>query len=187
MMTIFLGLAAAALQPSFDCAGARSPVEHALCASEELAALDREEARLYRLALAAAPVRRQSLIDRQRLFLRDRNDCLESLAPLRACLRDAYLGDIADLRRLTPGAPDGLSSAPIHFHCDADYPDLYLTLFALAPPQAYVTIPDVNEGQPLALAPGAAPLYVGRYATDWVYDPRTAQVRVGARICTRVG
>jgi len=188
MISILLSLALAASQPSFDCARARGAVERSICASDELAALDREEARLYRLALAASPIRQQMFVDRQRRFLGDRNECAASYAPLDACIRNAYLGDIADIRRLSAAAAGdhgGISSGPFRFDCDADYPDVYLTLFDLTPPQGYVAIPEVNEGQPLAVAPGAGQPYVGRYATDWIFDPGASQVRVGARICTR--
>src|SRR5437870_5090367 len=66
MIVLLLGFAAAAAQPSFDCARAHRAPERAICANEELAALDREEARLYRLALDASPIRQQALVDRQR-------------------------------------------------------------------------------------------------------------------------
>jgi hypothetical protein len=190
MISALLSLALAAAQPSFDCARARTAVERTICASEMLAALDREEARLYEIALTASPDRRQSLIERQRRFVRDRNECASSYAPLDECIRDAYLGDVADIRRLSGAAAIdqcGLSSGPFHFDCDADYPDVYITLFELIPAQGYASVPEVNEGQPLVAGQGADQLYVGRYATDWIYDPRTSQVRIGARICTRAG
>lgn len=187
MMSLLLGLAAATAQPSFDCTRARRAAEQVICASGELAALDREEARLYRLAQGGSATRQQAVLDRQRQFLSDRNECAGSAEPLDACVRDAYLGDIADLRRLSAAGRDqgGLSSGPFRFRCDADYPDVYVTLFELTPAQAYVTIPDVNEGQPLVVGAGGGTLYVGRYATDWIFDPRASQVRVGARVCTR--
>jgi uncharacterized protein len=173
---LLLGLAAAAAaQPSFDCARARGAIEPAICASEELAALDREEARLYRLALAGAPTRQQPLVARQRRFLDDREECGGSYEPREQCIRDAYLGDIADLRRLSAAGGDqaGLSSGPLHFRCDGDYPEAYVTLFELSPRQAYVSVPSVEEGQPLLAS--ASGSYVGRYATGWTYD---------ARVCT---
>ncbi|MBV9881851.1 MAG: DUF1311 domain-containing protein [Sphingomonadaceae bacterium] len=184
MIGLLLWLAAAAAQPSFDCARARGAIEPAICASEELAALDREEARLYRLALAGAPTRQQSLVARQRRFLDERDECGGSYEPLGECVRNAYLGDIADLRRLSAAGRDrdGPSSGPLHFRCDGDYPDIYVTLFALSPRQAYVSVPSVNEGQPM-VAGNAGALYVGRYATGWTYDPAARRVRIDARIC----
>ena len=183
MIGLLMGLTAAAAQPSFDCARARSGVEQAICASEELSALDREEAMLYRLAQGAAPTRQQELLDRQREFLGDRNECAGSYEPLADCIRNAYLGDIADLRRLSAAArgQGGLSSGPLHFRCDGDFPDVYLTLFELSPRQAYLSVPSVNEGQPLAA--GANGLFAGRYATGWTYDPAARRVRIDARIC----
>jgi hypothetical protein len=185
-MILTFALAAAAMQPSFDCARARTQIEHAICADDELGALDREEARLYRLALAGAPARRQALVERQRQFLHDRDDCPASAAPLDECLRDAYLGDVADLRRLSAGAGDrgGISSGPLHFRCDGGFSDVYITLFDLPSLQAYLSIPAQNEGQPLLMAEDGEPRYVGRYATDMIYELRASRVRVGARICT---
>src|SRR4051812_43754298 len=112
MILTFLSLAAAAMQPSFDCTRARTQIEHALCANEELGALDREEARLYRVALAAVPARRQQVLAGQREFLQDRDGyCMDSPI-MNECLRDAYLEGIANLRRQSAAGQDrgGLSS-----------------------------------------------------------------------------
>src|SRR3954468_8330596 len=105
MIALLLGLAAAT-QPSFDCTRAHGAIEQAVCASEELAALDREEARLYRLGLGGSSTPQQNLLERQRQFLSDRNGCAGSSEPLAACIRDAYLGDVADLRRLSAAGRD---------------------------------------------------------------------------------
>jgi hypothetical protein len=50
--------------------------------------------------------------------------------------------------------------------------------------QAYLSIPAQNEGQPLLMSEDGEPRYVGRYATDMIYELRASRVRVGARICT---
>jgi uncharacterized protein YecT (DUF1311 family) len=75
IMGVALLLLAAAAAPSFDCARARGAVEQAICASAALAELDREEARLYRLARAVPQARREALRDRQRAFLAERDSC----------------------------------------------------------------------------------------------------------------
>ena len=185
MVFVFMALAASAMEPSFDCARASNRVEHALCASEELGELDREAARLYRIALDASPAGRQLLVQGQRDFLRDRNGCTESAAPLDDCIRDSYLADIADLRRLPAAGSDrgGISSGPIHFHC-AGYRDIFVTLFALPTPQAYISVPAANEGQPLVADDENGQHYVGRYATDEIYDARTGRAMLGPTVCT---
>jgi hypothetical protein len=182
----FLQLAAATAAPSFDCAKASTPVEHAICASAELAELDREEARLYRLARAVPQARVEQLRERQREFLATRNGCSESLGPIDECLRNAYLGDIAELRRVAGLADDtqGLSFGPNRFACDGGYPDLYVVVFLTEPEQAYLSNPAQDEGQPLVVTDPAEPqVLVGRYATDMIYDIDKAEVRVGRRIC----
>ena len=191
-MTILAILAAAAATtaPSFDCARASGEVEQAICASPALAELDREEARLYRLARAVPQARREALRGRQREFLAARDSCPESAAPLAECLRDAYLGDIAELRRVSGLADDneGLSFGPQRFVCDGGYPDVYVTVFLTEPEQGWLAVPSQNEGQPLVAADPARPdLLVGRYATDMTYDNDKAVVTVGRRICTPAG
>lgn len=183
----FLQLAATATAPSFDCAKARSEVEQAICADPALAELDREEARLYRIARAAPQARRDDLRTRQREFLEQRDSCSESAAPLAECLRDAYLGDIAELRRLAGLADEhlGLSFGPQRFACDGGYPDVYVTVVLTEPEQAWLAIPSLEEGQPLVVSDPARPqVLVGRYATDMTYDKDKAVVTVGRRICT---
>ncbi len=189
MALAFLQLAAATAAPSFDCAKARSEVEHAICASAAVAELDREEARLYRIARGVPNARRGELVARQREFLEERDGCTESAAPLDECLRNAYLGDIAVLRRVSGLADDneGLSFGPNRFACDSGYPDVYVTVFLTEPEQGWIDIPSLNEGQPLVADPAKPQVLVGRYATDMVYDIDRATVRIGQRICTSAG
>ncbi len=184
-MIALLAMAAAASGPSFDCARARTKIELAICASGELSALDREEARLYRLALAGPAQERGGLVARQRQFLRDRDQCAEedSTDTMPACVRDAYLGDISDLRRLAGlgGDAAGLSSGPIRFRCDGGFPDVFVTLFKLTPAQGYISMPTTGEGQPLRAVPGTSQLE-GQYDTGMVYDGADG-LRINARIC----
>jgi len=184
VFTSFIGLSGAFMQPSFDCARARTGIEHAICSNEELQALDREEARLYRLAAAPAAQHQQAL-NRQREFLEGRDSyCMDS-PTMNDCLRDAYLEGIADLRRTSAAGQDrgGISSGPIRFHCDGGFSDVYVTRFELPALQAYLSIPAQNEGQPLLMAEEGGARYVGRYAEDMIYEPGPPRVRVGARIC----
>jgi uncharacterized protein len=186
MILTLAALAAATMQPSFDCARARTQIEHAMCSNDELGALDREEARLYRVALAATPARRQQILAGQREFLEDRDSyCMDS-PTMNDCLRDAYLEGIANLRRQSAAGQDrgGLSSGPLRFHCDGGFSDVYVTLFDLPARQAYLSIPAQNEGQPLSVSEDGEGRYIGRYANDMIYEPRGPRVRVGARICT---
>ena len=190
MILALLQLAAApGPGPSFDCARARSAVERSLCANAELAALDREEARLYRLALRGAPAaRRAHLVARQREFLAGRNRCGEDLEPFDQCIRNAYLEDIAEMRRIA-GISDkgGLSSGPVRYRCDSNYPDAWVTRFALDPEQAWVALPARQEGQPLVARAGDGGRLTGRYDTGQVLDADGRRLRLSARICVPVG
>lgn len=183
----FLELAAATVTPSFDCARARSQIEHAICGSVELAELDREEARLYSIALVVPQARKRELVQRQREFLENRDSCTESFGPLGECLRDAYLGDIAELRRVAEIADDneGLSFGPNRFVCDGGYPDVYVTIFATEPKQGWISIPELNEGQPLVANIEDSERLVGRYAEGMYYDIGKATAHIEQRICTR--
>lgn len=180
---------AAALSPSFDCARARSQVEHAICSSAELAELDREEARIYGIARRLPGADRQGLQKRQRDFLRLRDECVESAGQLTECLRDAYLADIGELRRVSGLADDneGLSTGPHRFACDGGYPDVYVTLFATDPGQGNISVPELNEGQPLVADTAEPRWLVGRYADHMVYDKDARVVRLGTVTCTAPG
>ena len=184
MMFLLLQVAAAT-SPSFDCGRARTDIERTICASAELATLDREDARLYRIVLAGPPEQRRDAVERQREFLRERDECRESAAPLEECLRDTYQWDIGELRRIFGllGDTAGLSSGPVRFRCDEGYADAFVTRFRTTPAQAYVTLPTINEGQPLVAAGGDGSL-AGRYATDYVLEAGGRRLRIGARICT---
>lgn len=186
MIFALLQVAAGATGPSFDCGRARTEIEQAVCANAELAALDREEARLYRLALAGPPAQRRRAAARQREFLQARDECSRMAPTVDDCIRTQYLGDIAELRRLyAPGrGADGLSLAPVRYRCDEGFSDAYVTRFRLTPAQAYVTLVRVNEGQPLVASPASEGRLVGRYDTGQILEPDGSLLRINARICT---
>ena len=65
-----------AADPSFDCAKAESDAENAVCASEALAELDVETARLYQLAVAGVSgARLDELKAMQRGWIKGRDGC----------------------------------------------------------------------------------------------------------------
>ena len=183
-MILWLLQLAAAATPSFDCRRARTDIEHAICASSELATLDREEASS--TDWRWPPAQRRRVVARQREFLSDRDSCRESAPALSDCLRDTYQGDIGELRRLFGLSRDaaGLSSGPIQFHCDGGYPDAFVTRFRTTPAQAYVSIPRLNEGQPLLAASARGGPLVGRYDTGQILEAGGSRLRLNARICT---
>lgn len=115
MACIGAGGAAGADGPSYDCARASGPVETAVCADPDLAQLDRELARVYRLARKAPDADR--LVPAQRRWLEVRDSCAAA-ADRHLCLRDAYVARIAGLRQGLADETAGLSLGPFVYRCD---------------------------------------------------------------------
>lgn len=86
-------------RPSFDCANASSKSEIAVCSDSGLSALDVNMATQYRRALAGASPEEQALLRRTRdRFLAYRERC-----PNRACIGDAYVGRMREIRDIMEG------------------------------------------------------------------------------------
>ena len=85
---------AEAMQPSFDCAKAKSVPERAICSDSDLAQLDRELSSVYERALAAAAVEKAS----QLAWIRRRDAACLSRDP-KNCLRTQMQDRIAELQR----------------------------------------------------------------------------------------
>lgn len=79
-------------RPSFDCARATTDAERMICASPELARLDRRMARIYRYGQREQLLSGQ-IVAEQRIWLQLREIC-----PNEECLRAAYEERIATLR-----------------------------------------------------------------------------------------
>jgi len=85
--------------PSFDCAGARTKGEVAVCSDSGLATLDRNMAAQYSRALAAGtPDQRDLLRQTRDRFLGYRDRC-----PNRQCVADAYVGRMREIRDIMEG------------------------------------------------------------------------------------
>jgi uncharacterized protein len=111
-------------QPSFDCTRATNPVEDLLCSDQQPAALDRELARLYQLALAEPGLDtsgRNRLRAFQRGWIKGRDDCWKA-DDLRGCVVSEYAIRIAELRQGYPNARTrddrGISLGPATLDCD---------------------------------------------------------------------
>lgn len=86
-------------RPSFDCADASSKSEIAVCSDSGLSALDVNMAKEYRRALSSASPEEQALLRRTRdRFLAYRDRC-----PNRACIGDAYVGRMREIRDIMEG------------------------------------------------------------------------------------
>lgn len=117
-----------AAAPSFDCAKAESTVEEAICASDQLAALDQEVTRLYRLATKTPdidPARLNDLKAFQRGWIKGRDECWKSSLDLDVCIAQSYAFRIAELRTEFSHArsEDGASDGPYPYVCEGlNYP-----------------------------------------------------------------
>jgi hypothetical protein len=86
-------------RPSFDCAKARTSGETAVCSDAGLATLDRNMAAQYGRAIAGASPDQQALLRRTReRFLGYRDRC-----PNNACIGDAYVGRMREIRDIMEG------------------------------------------------------------------------------------
>ena len=123
-LALALGAPAAwALDPSFDCSKAASEAEQAVCASDALASLDLELARLYRLAESApgqTKAGRDSLHAMQRGWIKGRDECWKSSLGVPLCAANEYSFRIYYLRRdhAEARAEEGASLGPFEYACD---------------------------------------------------------------------
>jgi hypothetical protein len=89
----------AGARPSFDCAKARTRGEVAVCSNAGLAALDRNMAAQYARSIdVATPQQRALLRSTRDRFLAYRDRC-----PNRACIGDAYVGRMREIRDIMEG------------------------------------------------------------------------------------
>lgn len=123
LVALAAGTAGAAEGPSFDCGKAESGAEKLVCGDARLAELDRETARLYRLALDGPEMTadgRKALVATQRGWVKGRDDCWKAAEP-GTCVADAYFDRIAELRQGYAGARSddaaGISFGPFATAC----------------------------------------------------------------------
>jgi len=89
----------ASARPSFDCAQARTHGEIAVCGDAGLAALDRNMAAQYSRSMGLASAEQRALLERTRdRFLGYRDRC-----PNNACIGDAYVGRMREIRDIMEG------------------------------------------------------------------------------------
>lgn len=91
--------ASAAGRASFDCAKAHSKGQVAVCSNPGLAALDRNMAAQYANAISTATAEQKDLLKRTRdRFMEYRDRC-----PNRACISEAYVGRMREIRDIMEG------------------------------------------------------------------------------------
>jgi uncharacterized protein len=98
---------AEASAPSFDCALARSPSEHLICADPELAAVDVDLAALYKKAKGLAQDKAAFTRTNQSEWQRRESSCLD-----RSCLIEWYAQRRSQLSQVIATAGSAMSNAP---------------------------------------------------------------------------
>lgn len=168
----------AAAAPSFDCSGNEEGARRLVCSDQELAALDREMARLYALAshgpnLGADP--EMELKATQQVWLKGRDGCADAADP-RYCLFSSYSGRINELRMGYAEARSddaaGISTGPMALACDGADFGVGVTLLRSEPGGAFV----LWEGNAVALrrsSDAPAERYAGDNADGDVFLTRT--------------
>ena len=114
---------ASAAKPSFDCARADGQAQELVCNDANLAAMDRELDRLYKLAEADTSTGEARLVElrnTQRGWVKGRDDCWKD-DDLRQCVMTAYAERIHRIRQSHQAAradvPEGISIGPVAFAC----------------------------------------------------------------------
>jgi uncharacterized protein len=128
---------------SFDCAKARASVEKLICRDPQLAQMDIELTRLYRLALTdehSVPRPDEVMIDQQ-FWTEARNQCASEPAP-KACTIRSYAERAHQLRQgsaiVRTKDPDRLTEGPLAFRCTGFNALIAATFFSTQPGVVYL-------------------------------------------------
>jgi uncharacterized protein YecT (DUF1311 family)/uncharacterized protein YraI len=127
------------IAPSFDCDKAEKNAEKLICADNSLAALDREVARLYKLASDAlnAMPGFETLLDAQRKWLGERNTCFDQ-----DCLTEMHVRRVHQLRQSYSAARKmenaSRSAGPYVLRCEGLDALVGVTIVTTAPAYAHV-------------------------------------------------
>lgn len=123
---------------SFDCSQARASVEKLICRDPQLAQMDIELTRLYRLALTdehSVPRPDKVMID-QRFWIDARNQCAAAAEP-KACTIRSYAERAHQLRQgsaiVRTKDPDRLTEGPLAFRCTGFNALIAATFFTTQP------------------------------------------------------
>jgi uncharacterized protein len=141
-------LPAGAAQPSFNCDKPANPAEEMICKDDQLAALDRETDRLFRLARDGAsmtPEKRKELVAIERGFIKGRGECSKA-EDKRACVVTNYVTRISELRQDYPdtlsGDAMGASVGPFAMRCPGIDADIAASFINVDPMYATLSWPD---------------------------------------------
>lgn len=161
MFSMFISVSTFAASPSYDCNKASGEVETLICNDEELAALDRQIAQVYRQAIVNIPAVQQPKAI-QRGWIKGRNDCWKA-QDVRQCTVQAYRSRIIELQ-----IQGGLLEVPssVVFDC-GEFPQISAVFYTqLEPVTAVFTF---AEQQLLAtnVVSGSGAKYLGQNFEFW--------------------
>ncbi|MGW8466646.1 MliC family protein [Pseudomonas sp. CLCA07] len=128
---------------SFDCGDARARVEKLICHDPQLAQMDIELMRLYRLALTdehSVPPPNKVMLDQQ-FWIDGRNQCGTAAEP-KACTVRSYAERAHQLRQgsaiVRTKDPDRLTDGPLTFRCTGLNGPIAATFFTTQPGVVYL-------------------------------------------------
>ncbi len=130
---------AQAIKPSFDCEKAEKNAEKLICADAELAAVDRELARVYKIASDAVNATPEftELLDSQRAWLAQRNTCFD-----KECVAEISVRRIHQLRHAYADVrqqdKSGISMGPVSVRCEGLQAPIGVTFVNSEPGFAYL-------------------------------------------------
>ncbi|MCW8275153.1 MliC family protein [Pseudomonas sp. PCH199] len=134
---------AASFTTSFDCARATASIEKLICRDSQLAQMDVELMRLYRLALTdehSVPPPDKVIVD-QEFWIHDRNQCASESDP-KACTIRSYAERAYQLRKgsaiVRTRDPDRITEGPMAFRCPGLNAPLAVTFFTTLPGVVYL-------------------------------------------------
>ncbi|MBK5354187.1 MliC family protein [Pseudomonas sp. TH41] len=134
---------AASFKTSFDCTTARASIEKLICRDSQLAQMDLELTRLYRLALTdehSVPRPDKVMIDQQ-FWIDARNQCASDREP-KACTIRSYAERAHQLRQgsaiVRTKDPDRLTEGPLAFRCTGLNAPIAATFFITQPGIVYL-------------------------------------------------
>jgi uncharacterized protein len=146
--TFWIASPAQAGSPSFNCAKADSRAEELICGDKELALMDVEATRLFRLARDGNGVtekQKKVLNDDRASWLKLRDECWFS-EDLRSCIvasyavRIHYLRENHEATRLSD--KEGITKGPIALHCDKLQSTVTATFIGSDPPISAIQLAD---------------------------------------------
>jgi uncharacterized protein len=156
---------------SFDCASASAPVEKLICRDAQLARMDRELERLYRLALTdeRSVPRPEKVVTDQQIWALTRNQCFTEADP-KACTVSRYAERAHLLRQgsaiVRTKDPDRLTEGPVAIRCAGLHALIAATWFNADPDVVYLRW--ANSSITLSQEPAATGLrYSGKDARGY--------------------